>query len=120
MIRLEDLEEAILECQGERNPNAQTCIKLAAYYTIKEHLFSKKEETPNQTNVSTIDSVNIDTFTNRNPQYSYAYKSDTEFANLARRMEPDELVEVMDELMSVLEATNPRLYRGVINKMLDI
>lgn len=35
MIKLEDLEEAIAECQGQRNPNADTCIKLAAFYTIK-------------------------------------------------------------------------------------
>ena len=34
MITLDDLEAAIAECEGERNPNANTCIKLAAYYTI--------------------------------------------------------------------------------------
>ena len=38
MIREEDLLEAIAECQGERNPNAQTCRNLAAYYTILDHV----------------------------------------------------------------------------------
>ena len=39
MITEKDLQEAIAECQGERSPNASTCIKLAAFYTIKEHLY---------------------------------------------------------------------------------
>ena len=36
MITEQDLLEAIAECQGQRNPNANTCIKLAAYYIILE------------------------------------------------------------------------------------
>ena len=35
MITEMDLQEAIAECQGKRNPNADTCIKLAAFYIIK-------------------------------------------------------------------------------------
>ncbi len=44
MITEHDLQEAIAECQGKRNPDANTCIKLAAFYTIKEHLFPKNIE----------------------------------------------------------------------------
>ena len=43
MITEKDLLEAIAECQGERNPNANTCIKLAAYYTILDHLSDKNK-----------------------------------------------------------------------------
>lgn len=39
MITLQDLNAAIAECQGERNPNANTCIKLAAFYTIRQEMF---------------------------------------------------------------------------------
>lgn len=39
MITLHDLDTAIAKCQGEENPNAQTCIKLAAFYTIKKEMF---------------------------------------------------------------------------------
>ena len=38
MITVDELKAAIAEMQGERNPNAQTCIKLAAYYTILNEL----------------------------------------------------------------------------------
>ena len=37
MITRRDLLEAIDKCQGQKNPNANTCIKLAAYYTILDH-----------------------------------------------------------------------------------
>ena len=37
MITRKDLIEAIEKCQGQKNPNANTCIKLAAYYTILDH-----------------------------------------------------------------------------------
>ncbi len=43
MITEKDLQEAIAECKGTRNPNASTCIKLAAYYTILDNLYPKEE-----------------------------------------------------------------------------
>ena len=43
MITKHDLQEAIAECEGQRNPTANTCIKLAAFYTIKQHLFPDEE-----------------------------------------------------------------------------
>ena len=42
MITEKDLQEAIAECEGARNPNANTCIKLAAFYTIRQHMFGEQ------------------------------------------------------------------------------
>ena len=39
MITEHDLKEAIAECEGQRSPTANTCLKLAAYYTIKDKMF---------------------------------------------------------------------------------
>ena len=87
LITRRDLEEAIAKCQGQKNPNANTCIKLAAYYTILDH-------TP------------ID-----DPGYSNAYKpSDSEFMRLIREKSMDEVLCVVDELMEELEVVNPKLY----------
>lgn len=102
MITEKDLLEAIAECQGDRNPNANTCIKLAAYYTIL-----------NELNKSA-------------PTYSYAagppgdrieLESDTEFAKIISGMDPGEVLLVMDELMTALQVVNPRLYAGVMRKL---
>lgn len=38
MITREDIEQAISECIRQQNPTANTCLKLAAYYTIRDHM----------------------------------------------------------------------------------
>lgn len=45
MITERDLDEAIAECQGQPHPNANTCIKLAAYYIIKDYMVDSKANT---------------------------------------------------------------------------
>lgn len=102
MITERDLEQAIAECQGERYPNANTCIKLAAFYTIRNELFGKM------------------------PDYSYApapvdthisYTSDTEFARVVDGMAPEKVWPIMDELMSAVQVMLPRLYNGVMRRL---
>ena len=110
MITEKDLQEAIAECQGQRNPTASTCIKLAAFLTIQRELYGKGDEiqaTPE-------------------PSYSYAppevadevtYDSGSTFSNAIRGRPQDDIWPIMDELMSVLQATNQRLFNGVMRKL---
>ena len=77
MITENDLLEAIAECQGDRNPNANTCIKLAAYYILLDHLKPKEEDEP--------------------VMYSYDsgigdYGSDTEFGRLIRGIDHQKMI----------------------------
>lgn len=102
MIREEELLEAIAECQGQRNPNASTCLKLASYYTILDHV---KEGTVEQPLL---------------PSYSFAappFESDTEFGRRVKSMDVNDVLAVMDELMTTLSVINPRLYNGVMRKL---
>ena len=101
MIKEADLREAIAECQGERNPDAKTCMKLASYYTILEHLDGA-------------------------PQmgYSYAgpadvvrYNSGSEFSEAIRDKNVDDVLAIIDELMGVLEVLAPRLYYATMDKL---
>lgn len=106
MITIKDLQEAIAECKGERDPNANTCIKLAAYYTIMEHM--QDNSMPAQ-------------------KYSFAagpppsavvdYQGTSEFAECARGMPLNDFMAVMDELMSTLQILNPKLYNSVIRRV---
>lgn len=112
MITEKDLQEAIAECQGQRNPNASTCIKLAAFLTIQREMYGKNE--PDQP-------ITL--------RYSYAaepqeqvettidYYSDTEFSKAIDGKSAADIWPIMDELMSVLQATNTRLYNGVMRKI---
>lgn len=103
MITERDLDEAIAECQGQRNPNTTTCIKLAAFLIIREHLFPEQEETMTK-------------------GHSYApgpitYESGTEFADLVRGLPWDEVLPIIDELMDALRVLNPKLYESVLRKL---
>lgn len=101
MITEMDLQEAIAECKGTRNPNANTCIKLAAYYTILDHeqRNSEPEVIP--------------------PRYSYAsgYSSKSEFGETVQTLDQNEVMSVMDELMDTIKILNPRLYDAVMRKL---
>lgn len=108
MITEKDLEEAIAECQGQRNPNASTCIKLAAFLTIKEALFGRKE-----TPMYSFASEPI------NDQSLVEYDGESEFAREIDGRKQKDVWTIMDELMDVLKATNPRLYAGVMRKLQD-
>jgi len=109
VITERDLQEAIAECQGERNPNANTCIKLAAYFTIYDHLYPKQaekvEEVP-QTIFKTVDDGTI------------ADYGDTEFYKAIKGKKPSDVWAVMDELMETIQVINPKLYDGVMRQLL--
>lgn len=109
MITEQELLEAIAECQGQRNPNANTCMKLASFYTILDHLGYDHPSPPPQSN-----------------GYSYAsepagntldYDSGTEFSDAIQGKSTDEVMAVMDELMDTLSVVNPPLYNSVMRRV---
>lgn len=101
MIREQDLLDAIAECQGERNPTSNTCIKMAAYYTILDHITHRDVE----------------------PSYSFDsgagidYDSGTEFSDIIKGRDANEILAVMDDLMSTIQVLVPRLYRATLDKL---
>lgn len=100
MITPQDLKAAIAECEGIRNPDARTCIKLAAYY----QLLDRKE--------------NADPL----PQYSFENRaeipySNSEFSQAVEQVGIDKVFPVIDELMEMLYVTNRPLYESVMRKI---
>lgn len=115
MITEQDLQEAIAECQGVRNPTASTCIKLAAFLTIKEHLFGDRSD---ETRLSALN-YSFASDPAEQVEKTIEYLSDTEFSAAINGRRSGDIWPVVDELMSVLQATNPRLYAGVMRKIED-
>lgn len=105
MIYEKDLIEAIAECQGEQKPNANTCIKLASYYTILDHVREKSDEGSQR-------------FEN---SYSYdspaIYSSESEFGKAIQNADMYDVLETIDELMETLRIMQPRLYNAFIKKI---
>lgn len=87
LITRKDLLDAIEVCQGQKNPNANTCIKLAAYYTILDH-------TPDD-----------------NSGYSFAAKpSDSEMMRIIKNKNLGDVIAIVDDMMEELQGVNPKLY----------
>lgn len=96
MITRKDLLEAIEKCQGQKNPNANTCIKLAAYYTILDH-------TPES-------------------EFNYSYASEplSEFIEITKGKNSDGILSVMDKLMDELQRVNPKLYYATMERIREL
>lgn len=106
MITEQALKEAIAECNGKRNPDANTCLKLAAYYTIRDHM-------------------GVEVPMIEKPTYSYAsepaepeqWEGDSEFARSIRELPISYIMPIIDELMETIKVLNPRLYNGVMRRL---
>lgn len=109
MITEQDLQEAIAECQGQRNPNANTCIKLAAFYTILDHIRSKGDEGESESVAPPVISTAH--------SYGMPYDSGSEFSLAIEGLDMNDVLSVMDELMETIKVLNPRLYNGVLRKL---
>ena len=93
MITRKDLIEAIEKCQGQKNPNANTCVKLAAYYIILDH-------TPEE--VSDL---------------SFANRPSSEFMSIIKTKRMDDVLIAIDDLMEDLQGVNPKLYYETMERL---
>lgn len=105
MITEHDLQEAIAECQGQRNPTASTCIKLAAYLTIKNSLYPGDQPEQGYS------------FKAMPVKEVISYQSDSDFGKAVQGRNASDVMPVMDELMDTLRIIHPRLYNGVMGKL---
>lgn len=105
MITEHDLQEAIGECLGERAPNAQTCIKLAAFYTIRDQLYPAHEKPDIAHSYAAA------------PPGTIADYGDTPFFRAIAGRNPDDIWPVMDEVMTALMAVDRRLYDAAMRKL---
>lgn len=96
MITEADLRQAIAECQGERNPNANTCVKLAAFLTIYEHLYGS-------------------------PSYSAMPEQPSAVSTLSGKYfsgKPiEDVMPVIEELIDAVSVLNPRLYAATMRRL---
>ena len=103
MITENDLRQAIAECQGERNPNANTCIKLAAFYTIQDHMNGVPDR-----------SASFAAAPESLPCEGITYQSNTDFSRAVYGKNADDVLAIVDDLMDALQELCPRLYRNAM------
>lgn len=113
MITEKDLQEAIAECEGQRNPNANTCIKLAAFYTIRNEMFGAPpaESVP----------YGLDGYSHgATVPEKVTFDSGSEFSQAIAKKDILDVLPVVDELMDSVKIVIPRLYDSVLDKLKSI
>lgn len=98
MITEDELNRAIQIYEDADNPNSQTCITLAAFYTVKEHLYPDS-------------GASFDA--------GVTYNSDTDFGRAVQKAGTEKVMGLMDELMETLKVLHPPLYESVMLKLGD-
>ena len=112
MITKDDLQAAIAECEGVRNPTSSTCMKLAAFYTIKDKMYPENNDDDPVMSYSMASGPTM-------PE-TVAYYSDSEFGQLVSGKDMSDIFPLIDELMSTVQVISPRLYAGMIRKLSEI
>lgn len=104
MITLDELNEAICECENDERHTYDICIRLAALYTIRQQLYGDTVE-GKEANSRVVKAPTVGDY------------GDTDFLLTAKGKPFEKVMLVFDELMTALEITNPRLYDGVMRKI---
>lgn len=104
MISVSEIEKAITNCQGDRNPDANTCIKLAAYYVILDHIDAKAKSLSRMSFAS-------------EPVEKVRFNGNSEFSEVIQGLKASDVIAVMDDLMDAVQGLMPRLYTATIEKL---
>ena len=119
MITEQEIDAAIAECVGKRNPDANTVRTLAALYTIKEHLYPAEPVGNSERLERAENALSNYSFAPAPDQKPYAISldSDTDFARVIEGREPEEIMPLMDEAMSLLASVYPACYDAIMRKL---
>ena len=107
MITEQDLQQAITECLGQRNPTANTCIKLAAFYTIRNELRGEEKNDAQPPGYSF----------QPDPEPLIRIDSGSDFARMIDGRRQAEIWPLLDELMDTIHAIHPRLYAAAMERL---
>ena len=114
MITEQDLKEAIAELQGRRNPTSTDCQKLAAYYTILDHITDVTDGETRGAPVIGSYSRAEQPQTENLVDYNFTCQTLKDGLN---GHTSEKAYMILDELMNAVRVTNPELYRFAVRKL---
>ena len=119
LITEHDLQEAIAECQGQRNPNANTCIKLAAFLTLQKEMFGKDNNVLSKERFVDADKMSGYSFAQA-PDEAIGLYGESDFLSAIDGKNTKSVFLIMDELMSTMQVLQPRIYDSVMRRINNI
>lgn len=106
MITMQDIDSAIAECQGARDPDARCVTLLAALYTVKDHMTAPAGRREEAFAYSAAPSRDI-----------IRYMGPSPFARAIYGRPASDVWPLMDDLMSAVKTQNPRLYDAIMRQL---
>jgi len=106
VITMQDIDSAIAECQGARDPDARCVTLLAALYTVKDHMSAPAERREEAFAFSTAPARDI-----------IRYMSTTPFGRAIYGRQANDVWLLMDDLMTAVKTQNPRLYDSIMRQL---
>ena len=121
MIREDDLDQAIAECQAEQEPNAWTAIRLAAFYIIKGQMFGNAGRLPDPDAFASMARGYALAAAPQTPadttEAEVAYTSKTDFGRAIKGKPAADIWPIIDEIMSILQTLSPQIYAAAMRKI---
>lgn len=114
MITERDVDQAIAECRAERDSNAWTCIRLAAFLTIRQQLFGGDMPPEGYAALPMHRGASFAAAPDAPPQDVIRYAGSSEFAIAIDGKRAAQLWPIIDELMSIVQGLYPDLYAATI------
>lgn len=102
MITRQELEKAIESCESAP-VSYQNCEKLATFYAIYDHLYTRRAP-----QVERVAETKI------------SVSGNSEFFRLIDGLEAKRVWDIMDELMTSVQVLQPKLYDAVMQKIDDL
>lgn len=102
MLTRAELDDAINTLSDGRH-SIQNVERLAAVYTVRDHMFSQPDIERGYSMQSETNKVGL--------------YGQSDFLIRVSKMDAAEAWELMDELMETLKVINPRLYNGIMQKI---
>ena len=109
MIYEEDLREAIAECEGERNPKANTCLRLMAYYFLLDRYTGDSNDQSGELLPSPVERGREETIIGRH--------GDDELSSLVAGKRAADVWPVLSELLITIEIINKPLHDSVVRQL---
>ncbi len=113
MITIKELDKAITECLRKADPDAYTCIKLAAYFIIRDKLSESPEQLPPPKPAGYLPDKSLA------KTETIDYIGSTDFIKAVNGRNTADVVSVIDDLMSMLKVVCPELYDKALQRFAE-
>ena len=118
MIQESAIDQAIIECQAEKDPNAWTMMRLAAHYIVKHYMFSGEDNAPPPEALKALAGGLSFAAGPPMPQDEIVrYSGKTDFARRIANRPAADIWPILDELMTIIRTLYPELYTEVLKKL---